>query len=56
MDRQQVAERLKWLAIEVELDRPNWKDVFQAAIDLAKESRALAGKQSGGKSVPERDA
>jgi len=42
MGRQEIAENMKWLAIEVELGRPNWSEVLRAGIELVHEVHLLA--------------
>lgn len=45
MSNQELAEALKWAAIEIETQRPNWSEVLRASLDVAHQARALAEGQ-----------
>ena len=45
MSRQEIADALKWAAIEIETGRPNWSEVLKTGIELIREARLLAENQ-----------
>ena len=45
MSRQEIAEILKWAAVEIETGRPNWSEVMRAGVELIRAAWPLAKGQ-----------